>query len=379
MPLTREPYRYFFPVGLLFGVIGAAVWIRFGFDLWGDYPGRLHADLMIGGFLLAFVTGFLMTAVPNFTGTPAARRNEILLLFTLCFLAFVAGAFPSPLAVPVFHVLSLLQLVALGYFSIARFLKRQRRQPELFSFIAVGLICGIAGAGSLLLSDLGHGGRWETLGRALYYHSALLAFVLGVGSKLLPMLLGWDEARKVKRGEMLTLASIFLASPFIEAFASVEAGRTLRAVVAGWIALSMWRLHRQPPRRAKLTFWLWCSAWSLIVGLIVSAALPAFHIHAIHITLVSGLSLMTLLVASRVTLSHGGFGVSMEKTSKRFKWVSLLIFAAMLARVVAPLTPQIYARHLGYASMLWLIGLVAWAWAFLPKMFVVPSSSEEDC
>ena len=55
-----EPYRLFFPMGILFGVLGVWLWIRFG--LWaqyglGDpttYAKLFHGEVMVGGFLFSF-------------------------------------------------------------------------------------------------------------------------------------------------------------------------------------------------------------------------------------------------------------------------------------------------------------------------------------
>src|SRR5690606_39790595 len=64
-------------LGLLFSIWAAAVWVLFGLGAKTPYPGRLHADLMIGGFLFLFSAGFLMTAVPRFTGAMNVTRIEL--------------------------------------------------------------------------------------------------------------------------------------------------------------------------------------------------------------------------------------------------------------------------------------------------------------
>src|SRR6476646_10948863 len=67
--MTRDPYRLFFPLGILFGLAGVAIWPLYSFGLTATYSGRSHAFVQIYGFLYAFVAGFLLTAVPRFTGT----------------------------------------------------------------------------------------------------------------------------------------------------------------------------------------------------------------------------------------------------------------------------------------------------------------------
>src|ERR1041384_380285 len=93
-----DPYRIFFPLGGVAAILGTVLWIAFGFGWIGYYPGISHADLMTGGFLFAFVMGFLMTAIPQFTGAHRASGAEraigALLLLSLFVIAFLEPGFP---------------------------------------------------------------------------------------------------------------------------------------------------------------------------------------------------------------------------------------------------------------------------------------------
>src|SRR5205085_2688884 len=64
-----EPYRVFFPLGVGFGLAGLAIWPLYSFGLTATYSGRSHALVQTDGFLYAFIAGFLLTAIPRFTGT----------------------------------------------------------------------------------------------------------------------------------------------------------------------------------------------------------------------------------------------------------------------------------------------------------------------
>ena len=71
-----EPYRMFFPIGLLCLIMGVLLWLP---QLWnaGNYPIVAHRFLMLNGFSAFFITGFLMTAVPKFSQTDTANYLEI--------------------------------------------------------------------------------------------------------------------------------------------------------------------------------------------------------------------------------------------------------------------------------------------------------------
>src|SRR5436190_23904788 len=64
-----DPYRILFPLGILLGVMGVSVWPLYYFGLTEGYSGRAHAFVQTDGFLYSFIVGFLLTAIPRFTGT----------------------------------------------------------------------------------------------------------------------------------------------------------------------------------------------------------------------------------------------------------------------------------------------------------------------
>ena len=57
--LAAEPFRLFFPAGLLWSLIGVLLWPLFYAGELSFHPGIAHARLMIQGFGGALVLGFL--------------------------------------------------------------------------------------------------------------------------------------------------------------------------------------------------------------------------------------------------------------------------------------------------------------------------------
>ena len=123
-----------FPLGIVFAFAGAGVWILFALQLF-SYPGLEHARFMVGGFLLSFVCGFLMTAAPKFTASFPAEKWEIYLAFLLC-------------AIPVYN--STLPILFLIFFLVRRFRARKQNPPPFFVFVFLGIACGLIG--SLLIN-----------------------------------------------------------------------------------------------------------------------------------------------------------------------------------------------------------------------------------
>ncbi|MGZ8900435.1 MAG: NnrS family protein, partial [Limisphaerales bacterium] len=92
--IGKEPFRAFFPAGVLAGIFGVALWpLHFG-GIVAFYPGQAHVRLMAYGFFGAFILGFLGTALPRMMSAPVfGVRNVALLLtvYTAMAVAFGAG------------------------------------------------------------------------------------------------------------------------------------------------------------------------------------------------------------------------------------------------------------------------------------------------
>src|SRR5215468_12242014 len=80
---VAEPFRIFFPLGLLLGAIGVALWPLFVWHAIDFYPANAHARLMIEGLMGSFIIGFLGTAGPRLLDARAFAARETYLLVAL--------------------------------------------------------------------------------------------------------------------------------------------------------------------------------------------------------------------------------------------------------------------------------------------------------
>jgi uncharacterized protein involved in response to NO len=376
------PYRVLFPLGLVFGVAGVVIWILFFFGA-AAYPGPRHAELMMGGFLLSFVCGFLMTAIPRFTGTAAAKRWE-LVVAVLINLAVLGVGLLGPAGAKLFHSLLLLELLGLAFFALRRVLRHKFTPPDSFIFVGAGLLAGLVGV-ALWLGQGWLSNSWVLVGRQLYFHGMLLCFVIGVGSRLVPAFLGQKNFAKIqielhsqKSSRFLSPrllyslgALIFLLSFFLEALSRlVVAARTIQAITISIVALGIWRIHRAPRTRSRLAWGLWISAWFIVVGQWAYALSIRHAIDFAHLIFVGGFSLLALMIATRVSLAHGNHSLEPESRSKALWFVIGLVFLATITRVFAGFAPpEAYFQHLAYAAAAWIVAVVIWALLLLPKIF----------
>ena len=365
-----DGYRYFFPVGWGLGIWGVLLWILFPMGL-VQYPGISHPDLMLGGFFLSFVCGFLMTAAPKFTSSFEPTIAEQRVAFGLIALLLASVVFFSK---EFFYSVVFLLFSFLTLFLVRRFLNRKGNPPDAFLFVGVGVLSGLLGSAGLLLHQLMDLPSFVAkFSRLLFLQEYIFCLVLGVGSKLIPALLGWSASPQASGGKRQIkifsgLAILFVGSYVLEALGHFVSAQVLRTLVVAFVAFRFWKLHRKPERSGIQAWSLWASAWTLLLGQAGMIFFKSYRIHLLHVILVSGLALMTLMIATRVALAHGKHNLVLEKSSKTLLIGGFLISLAGLTRLSAGFAPHIYQTHLLYASYTWIIGMAIWGWVYLPKI-----------
>ena len=366
---SNDPYRIFFPAGILLGVMGVSIWPLYYFRVTPGYSGRAHAFVQTDGFLFAFIAGFVLTAIPRFTGTePPSRRTQYLLLalVTVCAVAFEFHFFAAG---NLLFVGAYFMLIALA---IRRFRRRQQDPPDTFSFVGLGLIAGALGS----LIDAGVAfdliaPAWDLLGKRLFTEGMVLLLVLGIGGFLGPRLLGFAELPKFAGGERISVASrrvllfklaglSIVLSLIAEYGFGVPTMAFLRAAAASAVILSTIKPWRFPAMRTTLAWCVWISHWLVIVALWLIAFVPLYRIDLLHILFIGGFTLLILAVGTRVSLSHGGYSLSLERGSWPLRIGLITVLVAMLARTGAPFAPFSYFEHLAWAGLLWMGGLLFW-------------------
>lgn len=370
--LEKDPFRLFFPLGALFAFAGILPWVIQYFTH-ASYPRNLHRVLMIDGFTLTVVCGFLMTSIPRFTGSNHAKRSEILTVFITLLISAV-GAFFSTQSLS--FLFSSFTLVSLLCFAGRRFLNKSSNPPYTFVFIGVGLILWLASNFILFLNSL----SWTTsiasveVAQELFSNGAIMCLILGVGGRLIPGILGWQEIVSEQRSVYETQNSFFKLIPvsiwiavcafvlsfFLIPFLPARLCLLARLAVLVFFGMKYWKLWRFPASRSFLTWNLWLSCWCLVLGYLFPLLWGGLGVHVMHVLFIGGFSLLMLLISTRVSLAHSPLGTAAEKTSRGLLVFSALVLTAMFTRVSAILWPQIYLDHLGFAAMTWIAALLVW-------------------
>jgi uncharacterized protein involved in response to NO len=372
---VSDPWRTFFPLGVLLAWAGVLHWLLFAVGATDAYRAVFHATAQIQGFMTSIAVGFLFTFVPRRTGTAPPSRAEI----------FTAAAAPvaATLAAWLDHWATAEALWMVGAVVVAAFVVRRvrapgaaARVPGVFLWVPVALVSGIVGAAlvaiAAVLDPHEEPQLWQ-LGRGLLLQGFVSALVVGVGGTLLPTLLRGEPTppSSAPRRERLVqgaAALLFLASFPLEVYVAPSPGFALRAVVAGgvltWSARS-WRLPTMPGLHRRF---IWISAWLLPAGYLMAAAHPALRSAALHVVFIGSFAVMALSVSLHVALSHGGKPELLARPSWQTWTLGLALLAATAFRVLTGIDATRLISWLGLAAASFLLATIAWGSLVIPAV-----------
>jgi uncharacterized protein involved in response to NO len=363
-----DPYRLFFPLGIVLGVAGVSIWPAYSFGLTAGYSGRAHAFVQSDGFLYAFVAGFLLTAIPRFTGTEGPR---VPVQYALAALLILATAAFEVQAFAIGHLAFLAAHVTVMVLAGRRFLRRRQTPPDTFVLVGAGMLTGLAGAainaaGALDVLDP----RWDTLGRRMLTEGMVLLLVLGVGGFLGPRLLGFAPMPTVQIGTLVPVkrrTSLYLAAAAVIVGSLIgEYGFGLailayvRAAAVTAVLFPSVKPWRRPATPTTVAWCVWTGVWLVTFGAWLAAAAPAYRVDFLHVLFMGGFTLLILAVATRVTLSHGGYSLEAERRSWPVRIGLASGILAMATRVGATFTPDAFFEHLALAAGFWIAGMAFW-------------------
>jgi uncharacterized protein involved in response to NO len=376
LPAPPDPYRIFFPLGIVLGTGGVSIWLMYQLGFTAGYSGRAHAFVQIEGFLYAFIAGFLLTAIPRFTATSApAGTTQYLLAAALAAasVAFKLEAFASG------HTLFLLVHGTVIILAVQRVRRRRNSPPESFALVGFGMLAGAAGALVNVAVSLGWlSPGWDLLGRRLLTEGMVLLLVLGVGGFLGPRLLGFAAlpefqklavASPTQRPTLfagrrvpvyLSAGAAILLSVVVEYRLGVPAMALVRAGVATLLILATLRPWKPPVARTTLAWCVWSAHWLLIAGLWLAGLAPAYRVDFLHVVFIGGFTLLVLAVALRVALSHGGHALALERRSWPLRIGIATGLLALMARLGATFAPESFFEYLALAAVLWIGGMLFW-------------------
>jgi uncharacterized protein involved in response to NO len=357
----QEPYRLFFPLGIVMGIWGVGHWLFYGAGWSAGYSGFFHSSVQVWLYMGCFAGGFLMTAIPRFSSTFPARPFELVLALGLVLAEFVFLTVGRWVLAEICFAGWLLFLL---FFIFRRFRAKPRgvRPPDHFVWIGVGILHALGGAVILILCQKEWVGIEKIeIGRSMIEQGFLLSLVCGVGGFLGPRLMGSCAPVVLRWPAHLLAAFLLFLSFWIEGHDENPAGYALRAFVVTVILFVSGALLFKP--RAPQTLFtrlLSLSFWMVSLGLWAAVSSSKHHVTFLHLLFIGGFSLMTFCVATMVVLNHSGQGQRLARPLWILKVIGLGLLSALALRLGTIFFTEIYFQLLAAASALWLCVGAAW-------------------
>jgi uncharacterized protein involved in response to NO len=363
--LLRQGFRPFF--------LGAGVWALAAMVLWiailrgavllptAFDPVDWHVHEMLFGFVIAAIAGFLLTAIPNWTGRMPLQGVPLAVLVGAWLAGRLAVGASAWIGAGIAAVLDLAFLtLLLGV--VLREILVGRNWRNLPMPVVLG---GLLVANALTHADAVGLAATGQLGQRLGIGIVILLISL-VGGRIIPSFtLNWLK----KRGELnlpasfgaldrgaLGLAAAALAIWVVTPETPVGGAALIAAGVASLVRLARWRGHRtlaEPLVWSLHLGFVWVPIGFLLIGfsIFLPDVPPAAGLHALTAGAMGG---MTLAVMTRATLGHTGRLLTADRWTAA---VYILVAAAAVVRVAAPVSAD------AYLPLLWASGL-AWSTAF---------------
>ncbi len=387
LTLVRHgPYRLFFPMGIVYGILGVGHWLLWSVGYLQESNSFLHAMLQTEGFLASFVIGFFTTAMPRFLGAPTAAFWEAVCLFGFS-LSFLIGALANAWC---FAESAFIGLLVFALFFVGRrFVRRVKNPPPSFLLVAFGILHGITGPALILWSQFGvRSPIAMDMGRQMVQIGFLLCLVLGIAGYLTPFLMGYasdpscDPSVSLIRswhpaviafhgGTGAVLFMSFLMEPYVPRWAAA-----LRAVLVAVHFLWFAHIARPLRNRKVYTFFFWLSCWGIVLGTIGVWLFPEFRIAMLHVLFIGGYSVMIFSFGLLVVFSHGGKAQRLNQPMPVFKGIGTCVLLAMGLRVAADVDAWHYQRWIHAASGFWVLGALVWLGYVWPMLWRNPIPDE---
>lgn len=365
IPFLSYGFRPFF--------LGAAVWAVVAMVLWiGLMNGRWsfaseyglvawHAHEFLLGYGAAVVTGFLLTAIPNWTGRLPVQGGALLTLFLLWAagrVGFLASDWIGPRLAAGIDSAFLFTLAGVILREIMAG-RNWRNLPVAGLVLALGVGNVVFHAEALLAGAPDYGIRLAL--------AAIVGMIMLVGGRITPSFTrNWLVRQKSTRLPAsfgrFDLAALAIAAAALLAWVVAPASILAGLMLLPAAAAQAWRLGRWAGERTwrePLVLVLHAGYAFVPLGfatLAVSILWPGAlaQSEALHAWTVGAVGVMTLAVMTRATLGHTGRDLTATRSTRT---IYLAIVVAALARISA-------ASLSSYASIALTFSATAWLAAF---------------
>ncbi len=375
--LSRGFRPFFFGAGA-FGAAALLVWLT---ALAGAAVGPCgmaardwHVHEMLFGYFAAAMSGFLLTAVPNWTGRLPISGRPLLALLMLWLVARVAAFFSclAPWVAAVVDISYLIVLAGLIWREIIA--AGNRRNAVVAVLVSLVALADAWWHAAALLGD----------GAAALAERLVLAVAAGlimlIGGRIVPSFTrNWlmkqgrrDEAELPASFGAVDRIAIILGGVALAVWVAAGEGALsapfmLVAGVALSARLARWKGHatlREPLVWILHVGYFWVAAWFVLMSLAGWGAWPVTD--ALHALTAGAILTMTLAVMTRASLGHSGRPLKADGITTV---IYLLAIAGGIARTLAQAWPWPLMASWHLSGVLSASALALFAIAYVPVFF----------
>lgn len=327
-------------------------------------PLTWHAHEMIFGFVGAMIAGFLLTAVPNWTGEKGKQGAPLVVLALLWIAARVLLLCNHT---SVGGLVDLAFIPGLAALLVPSLIRKKERKTLVFV-----PILGIFWLANLLMHLQAWDLAWTARSGISIGVALILLLITIIGGRIIPFFTSSALKTEPKRWVPVEVASVLsiLVMPFIDILAPA------RPVIVAWAVVACLahgaRLWAWTSRRVWTIPLLWVLhlgyAW-LVVGLALRglAALNLVPISsALHAFTAGAMGVLGLGIMSRASLGYTGRPLqTVHMTNCSFVLVNL----AALLRITGPLLGLHPHISYGFSGALWCLAYIFFLWIYAPILF----------
>ena len=373
-PLLAGSFRPFFLLGAIHAGLAILVWLPV---FYGELmltsafaPRDWHVHEMLYGYLPAVITGFLFTAIPNWTGRLPIQGNPLLVLV----IVWIAGRLGVTFSAHTGWLAAMLvdtSFLALVAAAAAREIMAGRNWRNLNVVVLVVLLL----AGNVAFHLEAHFRGLAETGIRIGIAVVVLLISL-IGGRIIPSftrnwLVRENPGRLPAPFGRFDMAVVAFSALTLAAWVVGSTSRFTGAALALAGLLHLVRLARWAGDRTfreRLLLILHVGYAFVPLGFLLNAA-AAFDLvppsAGIHSWMAGAAGTMTLAVMSRATLGHTGQQLTASRATQA---IYLAIIVAALARVCAVLEPAHSEALLHLAAFAWAGAFFGFAIAFGPLL-----------
>lgn len=368
-------FRPHFLLAGLAAMVLIPVWaldVSYGVPLSSDWPPTLwHAHEMLFGFIASAVAGFLLTAVPSWTGQKGFAGTPLVVLSALWLVARIMIASSSCWPRWLTAAVDLAFLPLLAALVARPLLRSQNRNTPLL------LVLGLLWLTNLVFHAALIGLNQPLALRALLIGvDLLLVLVTVIGGRIVPAFTAAALRPQGLQNTVSSSAALTIAA--VAGMAAVTVGdlfvpdsrlagvlAAAAAVIQGW-RFTQWgvlRTLRQPIVWVLHVAYLWLPLGLALkaIALLDGAAFSAFWLHALTM---GTLATMIVGVMTRAALGHTGRPLSVHALTAASY---LLLLGAVLVRVFGLATlPVGYPMVIAAAAFLWTAAFLFFVVVYAP-------------